>query len=322
MDKLLKVYTESKNNIFQNGIWREYLESQGYKTWFIDCDKEETLVVKMPLYGQKSYFYVPHGPQTSKEGWSVFLNKMKNLARSENAVFVRIEPMKIPNGIIEELKLKRVGGFSPLSHQHSPYNTLMLDLDVTENDILAQMKPKGRYNIRLAERKGVKIRFSRDIEDLKSFYKLSLGMKERGFSSFDFDHYKKMLETLGSKGVLQIVVAEHENEILACLIILYFNEVAIYLHGASGNEKRELMPNHLAQWTAILDAKKKGCKVYDFWGIAPNDEPNHPWAGITRFKKSFGGIEIEFKGAFDFTFQPFWYRIIFPYKIVKKAFGK
>ena len=319
MESLLKTYTESKNNIFQSEVWQDFLESLEVKTWMVPCDEEEALVVKMPLYKEKYYLYVPHGPACSQEGWHVFLKKLKEIARTEKAVFVRIEPLKVPNGILKELRFKAVSKYSPMSHQYSPRDTLLLDIEEPEEKILSQMKPKGRYNIRLAERKGVKVRQSEKIEDLKEFYKLSVGMQERGFSSFDFKHYQNMLEILGQKKNIKIFVAEHKKNILSCILVLYFNEIAVYLHGASGNEERELMPNHLVQWHAILEAKKRGCKVYDFWGIAPNDDPKHSWAGITRFKKSFGGEPIQFLGAYDFTFSSFWYKMFFLANTIKKV---
>jgi peptidoglycan pentaglycine glycine transferase (the first glycine) len=322
MDNLLKIYTERKNNIFQSKVWQQYQEAQGSKTWSISCDEEETLVIKKPLYGQKSYLYVPHGPLTSTEGWHVFLKKTKEIAQEENAVFLRIEPLRVPNGTLKDLRFRKVTEHSPLSHQLSPVNTLLLDLELSEEELLAKMKPKGRYNIRLAERKGIKVRQSQKMADLKVFHQLSLEMKERGFSAFDLEHYKKMLATLAPSENIELFVAEHKKDILSCLLVLFYNDVAIYLHGASGNEKRELMPNHLAQWKAILEAKKRGCRVYDFWGIAPNEDQNHPWVGITRFKKSFGGEEVQFLGAYDFTFQPVWYKMFILLKIFKKAFGK
>lgn len=322
MQNLLKTYTEKKNNIFQTEIWNEAKTAQGLKTWWVSCDDGDVLVVKKPLRSQKSYLYVPHGPDTTLEGWHVFLRKVKEIAKAENAVFVRIEPLRVPNGTLKELHFKKVNKFSPLARQCAPENTLLLDITKEENDILGQMKPKTRYNIKLAERKGVKVRQSQKESDLKVFFDLSVNMKERGFSAFPYEHYYQLFKSLGPKKALKLFIAENEKDILSTIIVLEYNEVAIYLHGASSDEKRELMPNHLIQWTAIMDAKSKGCKVYDFWGIAPQDQKDHPWSGITRFKKGFGGEEVKLLGAWDFTIQPFWYKIYFLINLVRKAFRK
>lgn len=319
MDKLLQIYTEKKNNLFQSPCWQEVQEAQGEKTWWLPADEEEILVVKKAMPSQYSYLYVPHGPLTSLEGWHVFLKKAHELAQQERAVFLRVEPLTVPNGVLGELSFNKINSYSPFSNQHSPENTLLLDISKEPEEILAQMKPKGRYNIKLAERKGVKVRQSQNLQDLKVFYNLSVAMEERGFSSFNFEHYQKLLAVLAEKKNLKLFVAEHKKKPLSVLMVLFYGKVAIYLHGASGSEERELMPNHLAQWHAILEAKKRGCEVYDFWGIAPEDQPEHPWSGITRFKKSFGGEPVQLLGAYDFTFSSFWYKMFSFGKILRKA---
>jgi lipid II:glycine glycyltransferase (peptidoglycan interpeptide bridge formation enzyme) len=319
MEDLLDIYTKLENNLLQSNKWANFYESLGRKTWFISCDEDKCLVIKLALYKDKFYLYVPRGPQCSTRGWHVFLKKVKELAKQENCVFIRVEPYKVPNGTLKKLGFRKVNKYSPLSRQFSPMDTLLLDLRNDESAILSGMKPKGRYNIRLAERKGIKVRESQKEEDLKVFYELSVGMKERGFTSFDFEHYEKLLKSLSKSKNIKLFVAEYGKEILSILMVCFFGKTAIYLHGASGDNKREFMPNHLAQWAAIKEAKKRGCEVYDFWGIAPNDDPNHLWAGITRFKKSFGGEPVHFLGAFDFTFEPFWYRMFSSINIVRKG---
>ena len=319
MNNLLDIYTNPRNNLLQSRKWAEFYESLGHKTWLVSCDEEKGLVIKLPFYKEYSYLYAPRGPQCSIQGWHVFLKKIKEIAKEENCIFIRVEPFRVPNGTLTKLNFKKVGQYSPLSHQFSPMDTLLLDLRDDQNKILASMKPKGRYNIKVSERKGVTIRESQSKDDLKVFYQLSVGMKERGFNSFDYDHYNKLLETLSKTNNIKLFVAEHEKETLSILMVCFFEKIAIYLHGASSDNKREFMPNHLAQWAAICEAKKRGCEVYDCWGIAPNDDPNHFWAGITRFKKSLGGEPIHLLGAFDYTFKPFWYKMFFLINIVRKG---
>ena len=322
MDNLLDIYTATKNNLLQSKAWSEFHQSLGHKTWFVSCDEESCLVIKLPLYKEKSYLYIPRGPQCSVQGWHVLLKKVKEIARDENCVFVRVEPYKVPNGTLAKIKFKKIGQYVPLSRQFSPMDTLLLDLRKNDGDLLAEMKPKGRYNIKVAERKGVKVRKSNSTKDLAVFYELSVAMKERGFTSFDVEHYQKLLETLGKNKNVTLFVAEHNQEILSVIMVCFYKKNAIYLHGASSDDKREYMPNHLAQWMAIKEARKRGCEVYDFWGIAPSDEVSHPWSGITRFKKSFGGEPIHLLGAYDYTFKPFWYRMFSLINIIRKGLFK
>ena len=322
MKDLIDIYTNSENNLLQSKVWASFHKELDHKTWFVSCDEDESLVIKLPLYKGKSYLYVPRGPQCSVQGWHVFLKKAKEIARIENCVFMRVEPFKVPNGTLKKLGFSKVKKNSPLSRQYSPMDTLLLDLRNDEDQIQAEMKPKGRYNIRVAERKGISIRQSQRKEDLKFFYDLSVGMKERGFTSFGYDHYEKLLEALTQTKNISLFVAKYEKEILSVIMVCFYGKTAIYLHGASSDHRRELMPNHLAQWAAIVEAKKRGCQVYDFWGIAPDDNPDHSWAGITRFKKSLGGVPVHLLGAFDYTFEPLWYRMFSLINIARKGLFK
>lgn len=322
MDELLKTYVKSENNLFQSEAWGKYQELLGRKIFRIDCNDSHILMVKIPLFGNYNYLYCPRAPQISNDEWHLFLNKAREIAKAENVVFVRVEPFIAHSGILKQLKFNKVKWFSPLSQQFSPMDTLLLDLSKTEEVLLDEMKSKWRYNIKLAGKKGVKIRKSKELADLEKFHKLSEGMLTRGYSSFDFEHYKSLYETLSSNHNLTMYVAEEGKDVLAVILVSNYNETAIYLHGASSDEKRELMPNHLLQWTAILDAKERGCKVYDFWGVAPDDNEKHLWSGITRFKLGFGGERVHFIGAYDYTFKPFWYTMLcsinFMRKLVKR----
>ncbi len=320
MNNILEELKEPNNNIFQSELWQKYYEAVGYKCFSINFDNNNVLVIKIPLYRQKSYLYCPRGPFCSKENWHIFMRKLKTVARKENCVFVRVEPYMVPNNIIGKLGLRRVDRFSPMSRQHSPLATQILEIGKSEELLLREMKPKWRYNIKLALKKGVLVRKSNSKQDLKAFYQLSLGLKERGYTGFSYEHYEKMFEALGNN--INMFVAEYEKEILAVLVVVFFGKSAIYLHGASSDNKRDLMPNHLAQWEAILEAKKRGCTIYDFWGISEKGAENERWAGITRFKKGFGGEPVIFLGIYDGIFQKFWYNLFYLFNLGRKALGK
>lgn len=322
MNKLIKIFTDPKNNLYQSDTWETYQDALGYKTFRISCDDASALLIKLPLYKDKSYLYCPRGPMCTKQGWHVLLRKATEIAEKENCVFLRVEPYTMPNGIAKELNFKKVGKYSPLSHQFSPMDTQILDIDKRDDDLLAEMKPKWRYNIKLAYRKGVTVRQSTKLEDLRKFHELSVGMKDRGYTPFELEHYERLLYSLSHDKNVTLFVAEFEKRPLAILLVTFFGEVATYLHGASNDEHREFMPNHLAQWEAITEAQRRGCKVYDFWGVAPDGDENHSWSGITRFKKGFGGETIHLVGAFDYTFSPSWYKILLAYNAMRKITKK
>lgn len=322
MNKLLSSFTDPANNLFQSEIWQDYGESLGSSTFRVSCDDASALLIKLPLYKDKNYLYCPRGPICSKEGWHVFLKKVEELALRENCVFVRVEPYSLPNGIMKELKFRKVTSFSPLSRQFSPMDTQILDISKRDDDLLLEMKPKWRYNIKLAYRKGITVRMSNKLEDIKQFHEMSVAMHDRGYTPFGIEHYERLLYTLTKGKNIRLYIAEYQKKPLSMIMVTHFGEVATYLHGASNDEHRDFMPNHLVQWEAILDAKRAGCTVYDFWGVAPDDDEKHSWAGITRFKKGFGGETIHFPGSFDYAFSPLWYNMLHVYNFVTKKLRK
>jgi lipid II:glycine glycyltransferase (peptidoglycan interpeptide bridge formation enzyme) len=115
---------------------------------------------------------------------------------------------------------------------------------------------------------------------------------------------------------VELWVAESlNNDIIAANLMVFYGDTATYLHGASNYAFRALMAPNLLQWNLIQEAKKRGFKYYDFHGIAPNENPKHPWAGVTRFKKGFGGEIANYPGTYDFIYETGWYKI---YKLFRK----
>ncbi|MBQ6779730.1 MAG: peptidoglycan bridge formation glycyltransferase FemA/FemB family protein [Treponema sp.] len=205
-----------------------------------------------------------------------------------------------------------------------PPDSVLLDLVQSTEGILANMKSKWRYNVRYAQKHGVIVRAikadSPDFEkDLDSFYALYKTTASRdGIGIHPLSYYKDLLERgVGSAGETEITlyIASHEGEDLAAIITLFGGEEAVYLYGCSSNNKRNLMPNYLVQWTAIQDAKQFGCKVYDFYGIPPTDAPNHPMHGLYLFKTGWGGSDIHRPGSFDIPLSPLYALYILAEKV-------
>ncbi len=322
MDKTIATLTDPSNNLFQSQVWEDYQEALGHKVFRVSCDDSSALLIKLPLYKDKSFLYCPRGPMCKKQGWHVLLRKAKQIAAAENCVFLRVEPYQLPAETMRELKFRRVTATSPLSRQYSPMDTQVLDITKRDDDLLAEMKPKWRYNIKLAYRKGVTVRESTSLADLKVFHQLSLGMKDRGYTPFDLPHYERLLYGLTAGKHVKMFIAEYQKKPLSILLITYYGKTATYLHGASSDEHRELMPNHLAQWESILAAQRLGCEVYDFWGVAPEGDEKHSWSGITRFKKGFGGRTVHFVGAYDAIFDKKWYNAFHLINFVRKTIKK
>ena len=199
---------------------------------------------------------------------------------------------------------------APIHAMDAEY-TWVLRLDDSEEVLLANMRKTTRYLVRQAEKLGVKVVASQKIADFLELYEQTAERQHfvphRGIAA-EFTEFVK-------RGAAELLVATHAGKRIAAAVILYFGQEAIYHHGASIASK--IPASYLLQWYAIKEAKKRGLTWYNFWGIAPEDKPNHPWQGITLFKKGFGGELRSFIHAHDLPVSPF-YRIAATVETVRK----
>ena len=282
-------------SFLQSQEWAEFQKSLGRKIWQVGG----ITIIKHNLPFGKSYLYAPRcGGNFLSDS---FLKKIRKFSKEENAIFFRIE-------LQEKINKKVLSKFGFTKGRNiQPKKTLILNISQSEKDLLEQMHQKTRYNIRLAEKKGIILRQAQDRKDFEKFWRLLTDTAKKGrFKTHPKEYYEKILEIPGT----ELFLAVYRDKIIAANIVLFHNKQVIYLHGASDYNYRKLMAPFLLQWHQILEAKKRECIEYDFWGI---DEKK--WPGVTRFKKGFGGREIRYMIAYDLVFQPIWYKI---YKIARK----
>ncbi|OGZ34810.1 MAG: hypothetical protein A2V60_00660 [Candidatus Portnoybacteria bacterium RIFCSPHIGHO2_01_FULL_39_19] len=278
------------NSFLQSNTWLEFQKSLGRKAWQVN----EISAIKHNLPFGKSYLYSPRCE--SKFLSKTFLNKVREIAKQENSIFFKAEPQDNIN--LEKLGFRK-------SHNIQPTKTIILDITKPEQELLNQMHHKTRYNIGLAEKKGIKIK--KDKKLFGEFWRLMEETTKRDkFRPHLKEYYQKMLEIPR----VELFLAELNGKIIAANVVVFYEKTAIYLHGASDYEHRNLMAPFLLQWEQIKEAKKRGCTEYDFWGI---DEQK--WPGVTRFKRGFSSKEVIYPGAYDLVFQSIWYSI---YKIARK----
>ncbi|MGP1454920.1 MAG: lipid II:glycine glycyltransferase FemX [Treponema sp.] len=220
-----------------------------------------------------------------------------------------------------------------------PPDTVQLDLQQPLDAVFDDFKPKWRYNIRLAEKKGVTIQVFTGQQAGKVgvplFYRLYQQTAARdGIAIHSQDYYRSLCDLAADHThntdhiTLSVYAAFHQEEALAAIIVLFSPGEAVYLYGASSNQKRNLMPAYLLQWKAISDAHNAGCRCYDFYGIPPSDDPNHPMHGLYRFKTGFGGSIVHRVGSLDVPLKPLLYWCYaqaewarsFWFKTIKKRF--
>jgi lipid II:glycine glycyltransferase (peptidoglycan interpeptide bridge formation enzyme) len=275
-------------------------------------------IPRLPL----SILYVPKGPALDYRDAPLrrqVLAQLEQLARRERAIFIKIDPEVVRSWGLEDERVSPLGkaferdlterGWRPSDDQVQFRNTVELPLDGTEEQLLAAMKPKTRYNIRLAERKGVVVRQGSPA-DFPAIAEMYLETAARdGFTVRPREYYLDGWTSLYEAQMARPLIAEVEGRPVAAVILVRFGDRAIYMYGASRNEARERMPNYLLQWEAIRWARAAGCRVYDLWG-APDefDESDRLW-GVWRFKAGFNGEVVRFIGAWDYPARPLWYRL-------------
>ncbi|MEK7631561.1 MAG: peptidoglycan bridge formation glycyltransferase FemA/FemB family protein [Patescibacteria group bacterium] len=254
----------------------------------------------------------------------LLLKALKQEAKARGVMFFHLEPAieqcneSLFKQFQVELKLQRAKAFQPL-------DTQMLDLHQDEAALLAAMHEKTRYNIRLAEKRGVQVHVATGAgvaEALEQFIVLNKQTATRDkFSSHASAYYRRLHEYLGDD-VLRVYVATFEKQPIAANIVVHFGDTATYVHGASSNAHRNVMAPHLLQWRQILDAKLAWKNWYDFYGIqtpqrARASKHGATWAGITRFKLGFGGQTVSYLDAYELPLRWGWYRLV---KVLQRLF--
>jgi len=240
--------------------------------------------------------------------------RLQDVACQEGAIFIKVDPdVAADDEVVVRCLASR--GWRLSSEQIQFRNTILLDLSASEDDLLAAMKSKTRYNIRLAQRKGVEI-LSGSLDDLPLLYVMYAETSRRaGFVIRPYDYYEDAWGWFMGEGLAQILLARFEGEPLAGVVIFRFGDTAWYMYGASTDRHRNLMPTYLLQWEAIRWAKAHGCTTYDMWGAPDVPEESDPMWGVYRFKAGFGGQFVQHIGAYDYpaSSRLYWlYTILMP----------
>lgn len=321
-------------HLLQGWAWGELKTGQGWRAWrlaLVEAGRPiagaQLLLRRLPLGFYVGY--VPKGPLVdwqSPEQLKAVLAGLHRICRSQRSIFLKIEPNAPDNPALTEV-LDAHAFVTGASVQ--PRRSLVIDLSPPEATILANMKQKTRYNIRLAERKGVQVRPG-TLSDLGAFYEMmQITGRRDGFAIHSLDYYRAAFELFAPQRAA-LLLAEVEGEPVAGLMAFAHGATAYYLFGASSDRHREKMPTYLLQWSAMRWAKERGCASYDLWGIpdadtdtleaalAQGESPQesatgHPadmrsglW-GVYRFKRGFGGRPIRTAGAFDYVYNRLGY---------------
>jgi peptidoglycan pentaglycine glycine transferase (the first glycine) len=301
-------------HLLQMGEWGELKNNFGWKPVRLILDREagaQILFRRLPLGLTLGYMPKPVFSHQLSVISDQFWKEVDSICKKNRAVFLKVEP----DAWIEKLILHN-SSFILSKHNIQPPRTITIDIKDNEEQILAKMKPKCRYNIRLAEKKGITVRAWNDIQSFHDMMTVTGGRDNFGVHSKEY--YQRVYELFYPKGICELLVAEYEGKPLAALMVFANGNRAWYVYGASNDQERNRMPTYLLQWEAIRWAKSHGCEDYDLWGVPDeneetleaNFETRHDglW-GVYRFKRGFGGEVKRAAQAVDRVYNLLLYKL-------------
>ncbi|MBM7866536.1 peptidoglycan bridge formation glycyltransferase FemA/FemB family protein [Heliobacterium gestii] len=310
-----------KGHVLQSWEWGDVKSRTGWQPHRLMVEEEGTplaavsiLKRRIPALG-KHIFYAPRGPVIDPARPDVadrLLEGIAALARREKAVFLKIDPDVIEPAPAWTDYLRSRGfrlvdkgeGFEGVQPRH----VFRLDISDDLEQVFARFHQKTRYNIRLAEKKGVVVDENCGKEELPGFYQVLKETCERDdFLVRAYSYFEDMWDNLVPAGMAKLFIARYQGEVIAGTLAFILGDKAWYIYGASSNRHRNVMPNYLLQWKMISWAKANGCTLYDFRGVPGHVGEDHPLYGLVRFKRGFNGDYVGFIGEYDRVYQPFFY---------------
>ena len=298
--------------------WGVFREKTGVKV--VRTDNLQLTIHPVP-HMRFTIGYLPKGPLPTKQ----MLIELERIGREEKCIFIQLEP-NIENAENLKLKIENLG-LVPSAHPLFTKYTFILDLTKSEEELLKHMHPKTRYNIRVAEKKGVKVVEDNSDKAFEDYLKLTRETTQRqNFYAHSERYHRLMWGTLRSKNnekepkndvlTAHLFEATYENEVLVAWIVFVLGDTLYYPYGASSNNHRETMASNLMMWEVIKFGKRLGLKKFDMWGsMSQHPDVKDPWYGFHRFKQGYGGKLVEFLGSYDLVLDKKLYIL---YKIANK----
>lgn len=284
----------------QTRLWAEFRKQTGVKVVFID---DLIITIHKIPYTNYTIGYLPKGPDITLN----ILNKLKELGQKENCIFIQIEP-----NIEKSNKKYNFKNLYPSSHSLFTKYNFILDLTKSEETLLKNMQSKTRYNIHLAQKKGVIVKEDNSEKAFKEYFRLTdETTKRQGFFAHTPKYHQIMRDTFKNYSfnvndfTPHLLLASYQDKVLVAWLLFTLNDTLYYPYGASSSEHREVMASNLMMWEAIKFGKKLGLKKFDMWGAAnvKDPKPDNKYYGFHKFKSGYGPKHIEYVGSYDFVLK-------------------
>jgi peptidoglycan pentaglycine glycine transferase (the first glycine) len=292
-------------SFLQSWHWGEVHSALGKKIFRLGFFEKQKLTGACLLIKQEAkrgfYLECPGGPLID---WAKpiyqeeFLKQIKEIGLSENCVFVRVRP-QILETLANRLLFKKVGFVPAPMHLHAEL-TIQLDLSKNEEQLLRGMRKNTRYLVKKAIKENLMVEQSTDLKDIEALYQLQLETVQRShFTPFTKRFFLEEFKAFLKDDQIRLFKGIYKNKILAAALIVFYGQEAVYHYSGSSLRFRKIPVSYALQWAAIKEAKRRGCQRYNFWGVAPLNKPKHRFAGVSLFKRGFGGEEVNYLHAHD-----------------------
>lgn len=304
-----------ESNFLQSWYWGEFHSALGKKIERVGLYRGDELIGVMEAVVEAArrgtYMTIAGGPLidwNNKELVAVAVQTMKDMARKHGCAFVRIRPQAVETSEVMDT-LASVGFKKSPMHLTADL-TNQLDLSPSEDELMANMRKTTRYEVRRADRENLTVETSLNVDDLREFYDIQLETaKRQNFVPFSYEFLAQQFKVFSEAGSALLYKAYHEKTLLAEAFIIFYGNEAVYHYGASTDAGRKYPGAYLIQWEAIREAKKRGIKRYNFWGVVPLTETQHRFFGVSIFKRGFGGKEVQYVPAQDLVIDPLRYSL-------------
>lgn len=292
-------------NFLTSWNWGVFHQQLGKQVYYRGYYRQDQLVGICLLVLEKAkrgnYLTCAGGPlvawkdPATLQAWKKDLTQ---LAKQQKCSFVRVRPQILDT--IENRKIFETLGFKVAPMHLTADLTLQLNLESTPTELLAQMRKSTRYEIKKSEKLGIKISISNDPDEINTFYQHQLELANKhGFVPFSFQFLHEQFKIFAQDNQVLLFHASLENKLLSTAFVIYYGQEAVYHYGISTPDNQKLPGAYAAQWAAINQARERGLKRYNFWGIAPKEATQHRFAGVSLFKRGFGGQEVAYLPAHD-----------------------
>lgn len=324
-DKAVLKFTNA--SFFSSWTWGEFERTLGKTFENYGIYKDDKLVALLPFTIVRAkrgkYLHLRHAPLmdwTDLDLVQECITFLREYATKEKLHFIRMSPMLLNDDASKKI-LTDFGMKPATAHSVDAELTLILDLTKSEDELLAEMRKNTRYSVRKAAKLGLTVVSTTGMENFDEFWKIfEESVKRNKWVAYSRKYVETEYKMFAEKGMARMFFCMYEGKAISASIFTYFNGQSVYHHSGSLTEFRNLPATYLLQWEAIKYAKEAGMLEHNLWGVSSLDDKNSPWAGLSLFKRGFGGFEREMIHAHDLNLHP-WANIVSFYQILENKFG-